>query len=256
MSDPSSPTSAATSASSSGELKNLELTLSGRELTELPVDLIAQHAPHIVKLDLSDNKLRSLANLPPLPRLHTLLLDKNKLTTLATLLPQHTTTTTPLFPSLTTLWLNNNQLTSTPHTLATLTTLAPSLTYLSMLRNPCVPDMYGREDEAEAYQRHRWFVIYRLRRLQLLDASTVTSAERAEAEVKGEFCVVARPSGEEESGEGSGGGVRVEGVQQALIGVGAGGAGPVKAATFLAKGKPRYDGANSEGNRFIVNEDL
>lgn len=31
---------------------------------------------------------------------------------------------------------------------------------------------------------------------------------------------------------------------------------PPKVATFLAKGKPRYDGSNSEGNRFIVNEDL
>ena len=31
---------------------------------------------------------------------------------------------------------------------------------------------------------------------------------------------------------------------------------PPKVATFLAKGKPRYDGTNSEGNRFILNEDL
>jgi len=31
---------------------------------------------------------------------------------------------------------------------------------------------------------------------------------------------------------------------------------PPKVATFLAKGKPRYDGTNSEGNRFIMNDDL
>jgi len=29
-----------------------------------------------------------------------------------------------------------------------------------------------------------------------------------------------------------------------------------KVATFLAKGKARYDGSNSEGNRFIMNDDL
>ena len=247
MSEPTSPSSASatsSSTSSSSEPKNLELTLSGRELLDVPVELIAQHAPHIVKLDLSDNKLRSLANLPPLPRLHTLLLDKNKLTALSSLPAS--------LPSLTTLWLNNNQLSDLPAALDRLAVAAPQLSYLSMLRNPCVPDMYGREEEAEAYQRHRWFVINRLKRLQLLDASPVTTTERREAEVKGEFCVVARPRQAEEDEAR----VQTEGVQQALIGVAAGGAGPVKAATFLAKGKPRYDGANSEGNRFIVNEDL
>ena len=243
MSEPTSPSSA--SSSSSGEPKNLELTLSGRELLELPTELISQHAPHIVKLDLSDNKLRSLANLPPLPRLHTLLLDKNKLTSLGSLPTS--------LPALTTLWMNNNQLSDLPAALDRLVVSAPQLSYLSMLRNPCVPDMYGREEEAEAYQRHRWFVINRLKRLQLLDASPVTAVERREAEVKGEFCVVARPTQADDDEQT---GVHPEGVQQALIGVAAGGAGPVKAATFLAKGKPRYDGANSEGNRFIVNEDL
>ena len=232
--------------SSSGEPKNLELTLSGRELQELPLELISQHAPHIVKLDLSDNKLRSLADLPPLPRLHTLLLDKNKLASLASLPAS--------LPALTTVWLNNNQLSDLPAALDRLMAAAPQLSYLSMLRNPCVPDMYGREEEAEAYQRHRWFVIHRLKRLQLLDASPVSAAERREAEVKGEFCLVARPRQRDDDDETRG--VQTEGVQQALIGVAAGGAGPVKAATFLAKGKPRYDGANSEGNRFIVNEDL
>ena len=252
MSEPISPSSVASvasssSSSSSSEPKNLELTLSSRELHDLPVELIGQHAAHIVKLDLSDNKLRSLANLPSLPRLHTLLLDKNKLTSLSTLPAE--------LPGLTTLWLNNNQLSDLPAALDRLLLAAPQLSYLSMLRNPCVPDMYGREEEAEAYQRHRWFVINRLKHLQLLDASPVTAAERREAEVKGQFCVVARPR-QADDDEDEGRGVQTEGVQQALIGVAAGGAGPVKAATFLAKGKPRYDGANSEGNRFIVNEDL
>ena len=251
MSEPTSPSNAAAataSSSSSGEPRNLELTLSGRELQELPVELIAQHAPHLVKLDLSDNKLRTLARLPPLPRLHTLLLDKNKLSSIAALQPSS-------LPSLTTLWLNNNQLSELSSLLDTLHAVAPQLSYLSMLRNPCVPDMYGREEEAEAYQRHRWLVVRRLRALQLLDASPVTALERREADTRTDLSAVARPRQADED-EYEARGVQVEGVQQALIGVAAGGAGPIKAATFLAKGKPRYDGANSEGNRFIVNEDL
>ena len=251
MSEPTSPSNSAAAASSSpsGEPRNLELTLSGRELQELPVELIAQHAPHLVKLDLSDNKLRTLGRLPPLPRLHTLLLDKNKLSSIAAL------QSTGSLPSLTTLWLNNNQLSDLAGVLDLLSVVAPSLSYLSMLRNPCVPDMYGREEEAEAYQRHRWLVVRRLKQLQLLDASPVTAQERREADTRGDLTQVARPRQADED-EYESRGVQAEGVQQALIGVAAGGGGPIKAATFLAKGKPRYDGANSEGNRFIVNEDL
>ena len=112
-----------------------------------------------------------------------------------------------------------------------------------------------------AYHTFRLHVLWRLKHLRMLDAMAVTREERDEAEAKGEFCAIARPKGgagegeEEERLEGRKA-LRPEGVQQALIGVAAGGAGPVKVATFLAKGKPRYDGANSEGNRFIVNDDL
>ena len=241
-STPSSPT--ASSSASPVPPKSLELTLSGRSLDSLPFDLLASHASSIVKLDLSDNRLKDLSSLHSLPRLHTLLLDKNRLTSLASL---------PLLPSLTTLWLNNNALDNLPVTLSHLSTHCPALSYLSVLRNPFTPDAYASESEVESYHRFRLHTLWRLKGLRFLDAQAVTREEREEAEAKGEFCAVARPQAD---GDDDRKALRPEGVQRALIGVAAGNAGPVKVATFLAKGKPRYDGANSEGNRFIVNEDL
>ena len=243
----SSPSSPSSSSSSADAVKNLELTLSGRELESLPQELISAHSASIVKLDLSDNRLLSLAALSTLPRLHTLILDKNRLTSLASF---------PRFPALTTLWLNNNRLHDLSDTVSVLSRCCPQLSYLSMLRNPCVPDMYTSEEEMEAYQRFRWYVIHKLPSIALLDATTVSRDERKEAELKGEFCVVARPKDAGRAGEEEDERVQAEGVQQALIGVAAGGSTPVKVASFIAKGKPRYDGANSEGNRFIVNDDL
>ena len=249
-SSPPATTSSSTtsSSSSSSEPKSLELTLSSRSLDALPVDLLESHALSIVKLDLTDNRLQDLSALHSLPRLHTLLLDKNRLTSLSSL---------PLLPSLSTLWLNNNLLDDLPSALSQLHSSAPALSYLSVLRNPFTPDAYASESEVDAYHRFRLHVLWRLKGLRMLDAMAVSREERQEAEAKGEFCVVARPKSADEDGGPEGRrAVKREGVQQALIGVAAGSAGPVKVATFLAKGKPRYDGANSEGNRFIVNDDL
>ena len=197
-----------------------------------------------MKLDLTDNRLKDLSSLHSLPRLHTLLLDKNRLTSLTSL---------PLLPSLSTLWVNNNLLSDLSSTLSHLSSHCPSLSYLSVLRNPFTPDAYASESEVDAYHRFRLHVLWRLKALRMLDAMAVTREERDEAEAKGEFCAVARPQAD---GDDDRVALKPEGVQQALIGVAAGNAGPVKVATFLAKGKPRYDGQNSEGNRFIVNDDL
>jgi len=253
------------------ESKKLELTLSSRDLEELPLALIKQHSANIVKLDLSDNKLKSVITLPSLPRLHTLLLDKNRLTDL-----HHF----PPFPSLTTLWLNNNRLSDLTALLDVLTSSCPDLTYLSMLRNPACPDMYFSENEAESYQRYRYYIIWRLKKLQLLDSTPVTTAERKEAQIKGPFCIIARPAEEQQeknhqdSSQSSSSSASASSASSsasngvhpadddhgstasAVTGAAAGAGQPIRVATFLAKGKPRYDGTNSEGNRFIVNEDL
>jgi len=122
----------------------------------------------------------------------------------------------------------------------------PSLSYLSMMKNPACPDMYFSDGEAEAYQRFRYYVIFRLKKLVLLDATPIDADERKEADKRGHLMSVSRPKNQPKP--------PVEPVE------------PVKkkelkehtpkVATFLAKGKARYDGSNSEGNRFIMNDDL
>jgi hypothetical protein len=231
-------------------IKNLELTLSSRSLRSIPIDLISTHSHDIVKLDLTDNHLSDLTELPHMPRLHTLILDRNKF---------HTLNQTIVMKSLTTLWLNNNQFNDLTSLIDCLTKCCPSLTYLSMLRNPCVPDMYLNESEADAYQLYRYYVIHRLTSLTILDATAISSAERKLAMEKGPYCQVNRPK-ESNHVDPSSSSIKSKpssspvSSERALIGAAA--AEPLKAATFIAKGKPRYDGTNSEGNRFIVNDDL
>jgi len=82
-------------------------------------------------------------------------------------------------------------------------------------------------------------------KLQFLDSTPVEELERKEA-AKGGHLTVARPMGAQNLV------VETKSVAptQKLS------TSPPKVATFLAKGKPRYDGTNSEGNRFIMNDDL
>jgi hypothetical protein len=120
--------------------------------------------------------------------------------------------------TVTTLWLNNNKLSDSDAIMDAVAKSFPNITYLSMLRNPVVPDLYSSDSEAEAYQRHRYYVIHRLAKLQFLDASAVTPVERymvlhmtlpiilylhlclflmysKEAEKRGKFLRVAKPAG-------------------------------------------------------------
>ncbi len=88
--------------------------------------------------------------------------------------------------------------------------------------------------------------------------------ERKEASVRGPYCKVAKPTSKSSSSSSSNNSKDNNGQTNLLapnsssrivVGVGQN-SKPPKVATFLAKGKPRYDGSNSEGNRFIMNDDL
>jgi len=271
-----------------------ELTLVDQELTALPAEIIRARGMNIRRLDLSMNKLSSLESLawpygpPSWPALEELILDKNALTGLVGLGPA------PL-PKLRTLWLNNNAIDDLEALLTSIEKLAPQLTYLSMLRNPVAPDSYfsgadalspssgvaqasggmisssrGGDDSMESYARFRLYVCYRLKHLAFLDATPVTPEERKEATVRGAYCRVAKPQAPKPSGKSAASPSAAaaaasdsatsplspdSAARQSQVGVSAD-AKPPKVATFLAKGKPRYDGTNSEGNRFIMNDDL
>jgi len=138
--------------------------------------------------------------------------------------------------------------------------LFPNITYLSILRNPCTPDMYSSDDEADAYQRFRYYVIYRLPTLSVLDATEVEPDEAQKAKKIGHTMIAARPAGADD-GESDDDDAATPASKQSqqnqysltnLIK----NAQEPKVSTFLVRSKPRYDGTNSEGNRFITNDDL
>lgn len=219
-----------------------DINLSGQELTKLPADFVEKHGSTCTRLDLTENKITSGEGFAGLEALETLILDKNGIEELSDW---------PRMPSLKTLWLNNNSIHDINETLEVVSRKFPSLTYLSMLKNPAVPNMYFSDGEAEAYQRHRYMVIYTCKQLNFLDATPISPEERAEAEKKGKFLKVARPKTQSSKTHTEHKAKKQAEPKRA----------PVKehrpqTASFLAKGRSRYDGSNSEGNRFIVNDDL
>jgi hypothetical protein len=114
--------------------------------------------------------------------------------------------------------------------------------------------MYFAEDEGEAYQRYRYYVIYRLKRLENLDATPIDAEERAQADAVGHRMAPARPDEAPSPAVGPTPAAPSEpsfSVKSLLSAT-----AETKTSTYLVKSKPRYDGTNSEGNRFITNDDL
>jgi leucine-rich melanocyte differentiation-associated protein len=184
---------------------------------------------------------RSFAGFEEFSKVDTLVLDKNNLASLSGL---------PRMDSVRTLSFNNNVVDDFPLFLDTVCASLPNVDILSAMRNPASPPMIQMsEEDVAASARHRLYVIYRLPKLRFLDAVAVTAAERAEATAKGRFLVPRRaapstvapaapPAEAEEPAE--------ETAPASSKGMSA----------YLGIGKSSYDGKHSEGNRFIVNDDL
>jgi len=213
----------------------------------LPKDIVDTYGPNIKKLDLTENSIKTGANFELLKKLEVLVLDKNSFESFAEW---------PVISTLHTLWLNNNNITDIGALMDSIAKLFPNLKYLSLMKNPSVPDMYFSDNEYEAYMRHRFYVIWRLKKLQFLDATAISAEERQEAEKKGKFMQVAKPKPQPKAAPSSPAPGDEDKSQQNDQKEQAPQEHKPKVATFLAKGKARYDGSNSEGNRFIVNDDL
>lgn len=119
------------------------------------------------------------------PNIKTLILDHNEIESLKSC---------PVCPTVDTLWINNNEISDIKDFMDSLVKVFPNLTYLSMLRNPCTPNIYFSEGEAEAYQRFRYYVIHRMKSIQFLDSTPVDDAERKEAERVGYLMAPAKPT--------------------------------------------------------------
>jgi len=246
-------------------LSGEQLSLVGLDLVEVPTDLGEKYGAKVKQLDLSYNCLEKLDNLDRFTHLHSLVLDNNNLSSEDTF---------PKIDGLKTLSLNNNKINDLKKFLEGVKERYPQLKYLSMLKNPaCTNELVtGRDDDD--YQRYRYYVLHMLRGLRFLDSREVGEAEKKEAVRVGHLCLPARPDPSQykrasTSSNGSGGG--------------GGGGGGGHGAGGDTKGDPDassvpelpqdlkqegvgkasfglsnyvYYGRQSEGNRFIVNEDL
>jgi len=218
------------------------LRLSSQALSEIPADIAQAKGDTVHTLVLTNNQIRSLANLQYFKRLETLHLDRNGMLDISDM---------PKMPYLRTLWLNNNQLSDMQSLLKTLATNCPRLSYLSLLRNPVCPSIYFKHGNDDKYRRYRYIVLYHLHGLTHLDTTEVAEQEKRQALDKGKFLVTKKPSKQqmedtEEIEE------EEEEQQDAVQSKPKTG----EPAAYLGKGRIKYDGRESEGNRFILNTDL
>jgi len=217
------------------------LSLVGHELLSIPEDIGIQYGDQIKNLDLSYNSLTKLENLEKFVHLHTLVVDNNKLESLQYF---------PQMDKLKTLSVNNNNITDLRTFVDCVKDRLPNLTYMSMLKNPGCPSELIAGRDVDDYQRYRYYVIFRLQGLRFLDSTPVSETERREAIRIGHLSLPARPdpsqykrpsaTPDEEAPKELSPELKQEGIGKASFGV----------SNYV------YYGRQSEGNRFIVNDDL
>ncbi|KAJ5194858.1 U2 small nuclear ribonucleoprotein A [Penicillium cinerascens] len=139
-------------------LKDRELDLRGHKIPAIENLGVAKHQDAI---DFTDNDLSSLGNFPFFPRLHTLLLARNRINHIQSSLASS-------LPNLTTLVLTSNNI-------AELADLDPlrkltKLTHLTLLENPITRK-----------EHYRYWVIWLLPSVRFLDYHKVKDAERTQA---------------------------------------------------------------------------
>uniref|UniRef100_A0A3B4FYB0 Leucine rich melanocyte differentiation associated n=1 Tax=Pundamilia nyererei TaxID=303518 RepID=A0A3B4FYB0_9CICH len=185
--------------------------------------------------------LKSLAGLKMFTELEELIVDNNLLGNDLQL---------PRLPNLHTLTLNKNHISFQGRCSALLEHLAdvtPSLEYLSLLGNEACPNQLVSPDKDEDdYQRYRYFVLYKLPQLKFLDTRKVTKREGMEAQERGAFMKVVKPKPEAVSYS----------HPLPYSPLPRGSRDPMTHKGVFAKCRYIYYGKHSEGNRFIRNDQL
>ncbi|KAF4525099.1 hypothetical protein B566_EDAN006321 [Ephemera danica] len=167
------------------QLNNDTLSYVGQDCERIPPVLAQVYGARARCLDLSFNCLTSLAGLERFTGLQSLVLDNNMLPDSFHL---------PRLPYLHTLSLNKNKLSDLDTLLQQVSNHAPHVRHLSLLGNIACPNQLSDESKDEDdYRRYRYYVLYRLPELQFLDSSVVTEYERAEAQRRGRFMRVVKP---------------------------------------------------------------
>lgn len=224
-------------------LNGTQISYIGHDCKEIPEFLGETYGQFARRLDLSFNQLRSLAGLKMFTELEELIVDNNLLGNDLQL---------PRLPNLHTLTLNKNHLTDIEALLEHLADVTPSLEYLSLLGNEACPNQLVSPDKDEDdYQRYRYFVLYKLPQLKFLDTRKVTKREGMEAQERGAFMKVVKPKPEASLNEAGS-----ESHPLPYSPLPRGSRDPMTHKGVFAKCRYIYYGKHSEGNRFIRNDQL
>ncbi|XP_012656875.1 leucine-rich melanocyte differentiation-associated protein [Otolemur garnettii] len=211
-----------------------------QDCREIPEHLGRDCGHFAKRLDLSFNLLRSLEGLSAFRSLEELILDNNLLGDDLVL---------PRLPRLHTLTLNKNQITDLEYLLDHLAEVTPALEYLSLLGNVACPnELVSLEKDEEDYKRYRCFVLHKLPNLKFLDAQKVTRQEREEAMVRGAFMKVVKPKGASEDAAAA--------PELHYTPLPSASRELTSHRGVLGKCRYIYYGKNSEGNRFIRDDQL
>ncbi|XP_035218814.1 leucine-rich melanocyte differentiation-associated protein-like isoform X2 [Stegodyphus dumicola] len=219
-----------------------QLSYIGQDCFAIPSILGKIYGSQTRRLDLSFNNIRSLDNLELFPALEELILDNNDLNDLVSFIP---------LPRLHTLSLNKNHFLDLETLLKQLSRCYPELTYLSLLGNPACPDQLSNlEKDEEDYQRYRYYILHQIPNLKFLDSTPVKAFEKLEAKRIGSYMKVARP--------------KVDIAQEASDEIADSRYSPLppnmkREGTHrgsFGRLRQRYTGTQSEGNRFIRDNEL
>ncbi|CAH1407362.1 unnamed protein product [Nezara viridula] len=128
----------------------------------------------------------------------------------------------------------------------------PKLQYLSLLGNiACPNELSDTDKDEEDYQRYRYFVLHHLPNLKFLDSRVVNDKEWNEGKTRGQYMNIARPKAcysqtiVEETNENKFNTPLPHKLRD-----------PDDHQGIYSRCVYRYTGKQSEGNRFIKNNDL
>lgn len=151
-------------------MSSKRLSLAFQGLSEIPANII-QMGSAIEELDLTENKISDLRFLFDFPKLTTLILDRNGITSQIKL---------PVMNCLQTLWVNHNKISNLSTFISTVSKNCPKLKILSMMNNEAAPS-YFNGGSYQQFMDYRYYVISQLPRLEILDDKKIEDNEKEEA---------------------------------------------------------------------------
>lgn len=210
-------------------------------------------------MDLSKNRFRSLEFLKHFPDLDELILDENDLDDMHTIFPK--------LPKLKTLMLNKNRLQDVYKLVDQLHSAFPILEYLSLLGNEACPyqiipttstssstqdtSIYAQNRVEEEYKRYRHLLIFRISTLKFLDASEISPNERQVATQLGDILYSIAETKQIQSDSNDKKKEKKEFYTPLPTTI-----DDSKHRIQMRKKQRDYDGKGSQGNKFVQDKDL